>query len=171
MPAVTLQIELDQPSMPVDRTTFGVGTALACFSEQRRTTFRELDGRLSIILAPSGQFIGVPAEKILEIALEDADRLGIVLRGHIRRYRVVTHTDDFYSLAPGHDHLRPAQATPVPGLSLAGDYTRQPFVATMEGAVVSGALAAKAAHAELRGVTADDLATIGSRDEAWSRRF
>ena len=66
-----------------------------------------------------------------------------------RRYRVVPHLDDFYSLAPGNDRLRPAQATPVRGLSLAGDYTRQPNVATMEGAVISGRLAAEAAEADL----------------------
>jgi 15-cis-phytoene desaturase len=151
MPAVTLQLELDEPSMAVDHTTFGVGTALACFSEQRRTTFRALDGRLSIILAPSDKFIGVAPEKILEIALEDADRLKLQVRGHIKRYRVVSHTDDFYSLAPGNDYLRPTQATPVPGLSLAGDFTRQPFVATMEGAVVSGQLAAEIAATALGG--------------------
>jgi uncharacterized protein with NAD-binding domain and iron-sulfur cluster len=33
------------------------------------------------------------------------------------------------------------------GLSLAGDYTRQPYIATMEGAVVSGKLAADAVEA------------------------
>lgn len=43
------------------------------------------------------------------------------------------------------DHLgRPDQETLVPGLSLAGDYTRQRCVATMEGAVVSGKRAAEA---------------------------
>jgi 15-cis-phytoene desaturase len=151
MPAVTLQIELDVPSMPLDRTTFGVGTSLACFTEQSRTTFRETAGRLSIIMAPSDKLLGVAPEKILEIALEDADRLGLTVRGHVRRYRVVTHTDDFYSLAPGKDHLRPEQTTPVTGLSLAGDYTRQPYVATMEGAVISGRLAAEAAGVELSG--------------------
>jgi len=143
MPGITLQMELDRPSMDVDRTTFGVNTSLACFSEQSRTTFRGLDGRLSVILAPSDQFAEVSSEKILEIALEDADRLGLKVRGHVRRYRVVRHLDDFYSLAPGNEHLRPTQATPIVGLSLAGDYTRQPFVATMEGAVVSGRMAAE----------------------------
>lgn len=150
MPAVTLQLELEGPSMEVDRTTFGVGTSLACFSEQRRTTFRELPGRLSIIMAPSEELIALPVDRVLAIALEDADKLGLAVRDRITRYRMVNHVDDFYSLAPGNDHLRPAQATPVRGLSLAGDYTRQKYVATMEGAVVSGRLAAEAASADLR---------------------
>ena len=149
MPGMTLQLELDRPAMEADRATFGVGTSLACFSEQSRTTFRGQPGRLSAILAPSDQFVDMPPEKILATVLDDADRLGLELRGHVRRYRVVPHLDDFYSLAPGNDRLRPAQATPVRGLSLAGDYTRQPNVATMEGAVISGRLAAEAAEADL----------------------
>ncbi|ACB77409.1 hydroxysqualene dehydroxylase [Opitutus terrae] len=144
MPAVTLQLELEGPSMNVDHTTFGVGTSLACFSEQSRTTFRGLAGRLSIIMAPADELIGLPVDRVLTIALEDADRLGLVVRDRVTRYRMVNHVDDFYSLAPGHDALRPPQITPVPGLTLAGDYTRQEFVATMEGAVVSGQLAARA---------------------------
>lgn len=150
MPAVTLQLELEGPSMEVDHTTFGVGTALACFSEQRRTTFRELAGRLSIIMGPSEELIGLPVDRVLAIALEDADKLGLAVRNRVTRYRMVNHADDFYSLAPGNDWLRPAQKTPVRGLSLAGDYTRQKFVATMEGAVVSGQLAAEAAEEDLR---------------------
>lgn len=151
MPAVTLQLELEGPSMAVDHTTFGVGTSLACFSEQSRTTFRGTTGRLSIIMAPADQLIGLPVDEVLTIALEDADRLGLAVRGRIKRYRMVNHVDDFYSLAPGNDALRPSQVTPVPGLTLAGDFTRQKYVATMEGAVVSGQLAARSVMAALTG--------------------
>ena len=41
MPSVTIQLELDHPSMPLDRTTFGPGTVLASFAEESRTAFRE----------------------------------------------------------------------------------------------------------------------------------
>lgn len=151
MPAVTLQLELEGPAMSVDHTTFGVGTSLACFSEQSRTTFRGVAGRLSIIMAPSENLIGLPVDRVLAIALEDADRLGLPVRDRITRYRMVNHVDDFYSLAPGNDHLRPGQATPVAGLTLAGDFTRQKYVATMEGAVVSGKLAAENVQAATGG--------------------
>jgi len=150
MAAVTLQLELEGPALPADRTTFGVGTALACFSEQSRTTFRGLEGRLSIIMAPSDKLVGLPVDRVLTIALEDADKLGLAVRDRIKRYRMVSHLDDFYSLGPGNNHLRPPQAIPVRGLSLAGDYTQQKFVATMEGAVVSGQLAAKVVDEDLR---------------------
>lgn len=39
---------------------------------------------------------------------------------------------------------RPTQRTPVPNFYLAGDYTKQRYLASMEGAIYSGKLAAKA---------------------------
>ena len=51
---------------------------------------------------------------------------------------------EFYRLTPGSEQLKPSQETPIPGLTLAGDYTKQKYLATMEGAVYSGKLAAKA---------------------------
>jgi 15-cis-phytoene desaturase len=130
--------------MPLDRVTFGPGTVLASFSEQSRTTFRGLPGRLSIILTPPERFLGMEPSEILEITCRDAERLGVRVRDRLIRYRVIKLPGDFYSLAPGNDALRPPQETPVPGLTLAGDYTRQQYLATMEGAVVSGRQAARA---------------------------
>jgi 15-cis-phytoene desaturase len=62
----------------------------------------------------------------------------------VTRYRVVTALEDFYSFTPGSERLRPPQRTAVAGLTLTGDYTRQPFLATMEGAAISGQRAADA---------------------------
>ncbi len=39
---------------------------------------------------------------------------------------------------------RPSQRSPVPNFYLSGDYTKQKYLASMEGAVFSGKLAAKA---------------------------
>ena len=147
MPSVTIQIELDGPSMDVDHTTFGPRTTLASFAEQSRTTFRGLPGRISIILTPPEKFLEMEPDQILESTLRDCDRLGLRVRHHVQRYRVVKLAADFYSLSPGTDALRPPQQTPVRGLTLAGDYTRQQYLATMEGAVVSGRIAAQVVQA------------------------
>ncbi len=144
MPAVTLQIELDEPALPKDHVVFSPTTALASYAEQSRTTFRGLPGRLSIDLAQPEKFLGMAPEDVLAAVTADAKRLGIDIEGKVRRYRVVAHPEDFYLLAPGSEKLRPAQATPVPGLTLAGDYTKQPLFCSMEGAVMSGQRAAKA---------------------------
>ncbi len=143
-PSATVQLELDAPSMDVDRTTFGPGTVLACFAEQCRTTFRHAPGRLSVILSPPERFLDMDPERLVQVVCADAERLGLAVSGHVTDQRVVAFSHDFNSLEPGHMTKRPTQVTPVPGLTLAGDYTRQRFIATMEGAVVSGQKAAEA---------------------------
>ena len=144
MPAVTLQIELDEPALPEDHVVFSPNTVLASYAEQSRTTFRDVPGRLSIDLGQPEKFIGRPPEEIFAAAMADAQRVGLNIENNVRRYRVVDHPQDFYLLSPGSEALRPPQATPIPGLTLAGDYTRQPLFCSMEGAVLSGEAAAKA---------------------------
>jgi 15-cis-phytoene desaturase len=163
MPSVTIHIELDRPSMPLDRVTFGPGTVLASFAEESRTTFRQSPGRLSAILTPPEPFIDMDPVDILEITCRDAERLGMCVRDHVVAYRVVKLLADFYSLAPGHEALRPPQATPIAGLTLAGDFTRQQYLATMEGAVVSGELAARAVEAARRPVKRSAMAGAVAR--------
>jgi 15-cis-phytoene desaturase len=151
MPAVTVQMELDCRSMELDRVTFGPGTALASFAEQSRTTFRGLSGRISVILTPAEPFLDMDDRDIMELTCQHAERLGLRLRNHVQQYRVIRLAADFYSLSPGSDALRPPQQTPVPGLTLAGDYTRQQYLATMEGAVVSGRIAARVVRSAFEG--------------------
>jgi len=81
-------------------------------------------------------------EKIVSTVCADAQRIGIELEDKIRAWRLFVSPDDFYFPYPGSEALRPAQRTPVRGLTLAGDYTKQPYMATMEGAVLSGKIAA-----------------------------
>jgi 15-cis-phytoene desaturase len=45
---------------------------------------------------------------------------------------------------PGCQQLRPDQTSPIPNFFLAGDYTMQRYLASMEGAVLSGKLCAEA---------------------------
>jgi 15-cis-phytoene desaturase len=144
MPAVTLQIELDQPALPKDHVVFSPNTLLVSYAEQSRTTFRDLPGRLSINLAKAEEYIDKAPETILSDVVQDLNRLGIDIENQIRQYRVINHPEDFYLLEPGYEKLRPPQVTPIPGLTLAGDYTKQPLFCSMEGAVISGQRAAKA---------------------------
>ncbi|WP_231688097.1 hydroxysqualene dehydroxylase [Bacillus sp. FJAT-18017] len=132
MPAVSFQIELTEPVSPIDVTTFAPETCLGSFAEQSRTTFQESKGRLSIILTPPEKFLKLKPKETLKIVIEDAKKVGIDLEGKILDYRQINHNYDFHSLEPGNQKLRPAQETPIDGLILAGDYTQQPYFATME---------------------------------------
>ena len=55
---------------------------------------------------------------------------------------VVKLAQSLYREAPGVEPLRPDQRTPIPNFFLAGSYTRQDYIDSMEGATMSGHLAA-----------------------------
>lgn len=144
MSACTIQLELDKPALEKDITTFGPGTDMVSFAEQSRSTFRNLKGRLSVILGNPKEYCDKDAEEILKTVITQMASLGVNLdKDGILNYRKVAEKDEFYSLDKGNQRLRPSQRTDIPGLTLAGDYTLTPSFATMEGAVISGQLAAK----------------------------
>ena len=49
-----------------------------------------------------------------------------------------------YKATPGRQACRPSQRTPIQNFYLTGDYTMQQYLASMEGAVLSGKLTATA---------------------------
>lgn len=62
----------------------------------------------------------------------------------IRKYHVVKTPLSVYKTIPGCEALRPSQRSPVSNFYLSGDYTKQKYLASMEGAILSGKLAAQA---------------------------
>ena len=138
MSGVTVQIELDRPALPDDHVIFGANSILGTFAEQSHTTFPGSDGRISTFVTPSEPYINMKDHEIVAAVVEDLSRQGIDVKGRVRNSAVVRHTSEFYLLEPGSEELRPFQRTSIPGLALAGDYTRQSHICSMEGAVVSG---------------------------------
>jgi uncharacterized protein with NAD-binding domain and iron-sulfur cluster len=53
------------------------------------------------------------------------------------KYTIVRIPNSVYQARPGADAYRPDQATPVSNFFLAGDYTQQEFLASIEGATLS----------------------------------
>jgi 15-cis-phytoene desaturase len=62
----------------------------------------------------------------------------------LRKSKVVKTPLSVYKTTPGCQQLRPDQTTPIENFFLAGDYTMQRYLASMEGAVLSGKLCAEA---------------------------
>ncbi|MCQ4087946.1 FAD-dependent oxidoreductase [Saccharibacillus sp. JS10] len=143
MPHVTAQFQLPEPLLPQDRTTFGPGTQLGSFGEQSRTTFRDHAGRTSIILVDPDKLVDLPDEQVWKRTVDSLHDIGLDGVDQATDYRIIRGDENFYRLSPGNEKKRPKQVTPIPGLFLAGDYTKQPFLATMEGAVISGQRAAR----------------------------
>jgi 15-cis-phytoene desaturase len=144
MPGVAVQLELDGPGLPDDRCIFGPNSILGTFAEQSRTTFAGSSGRISTFLSPSEPYMKMSDGAVVAAVTADLARQGVSVAGHVRASAVVRHPSEFYLLEPGSEAKRPRQRTAFPGLALAGDYTKQPFICSMEGAVVSGRLAAEA---------------------------
>lgn len=142
MSALTIQFDLSERALKYDRTTFAPETMLTSFTEQSCSTFKHVKGRLSIIIAEPKKYIDLSDDNIKNLVIDEALKLGIDLKSKIVAFRVVRERDKFYHLGPNNDYFRPTQQTPIKGLILAGDYTRQMFYATMEGAVLSGIKAA-----------------------------
>jgi uncharacterized protein with NAD-binding domain and iron-sulfur cluster len=61
----------------------------------------------------------------------------------VLRYKVVTDPFAVFSIRPKVHASRPSSLTPLTRLTLAGDYIQTGWPATMEGAVISGRMAAR----------------------------
>jgi 15-cis-phytoene desaturase len=140
-PVITAQLYFDRMVTSVDHLMFSTGTHLSVYADMPRVAPDYHDGRGSIVemvVAPAAELIGQPDEVVLQQVLNDFFRLHPQARGaHLRKYTLVRIPNSVYQARPGIDRYRPDQATPVPNLFLAGDYTQQEFMASIEGAVRS----------------------------------
>ena len=136
---ITAHIELKNPAMKLDRTTFTPKlNMIVSFSEESRTTFKKSSGRLSIILKSTKEINSLSDEEIIKRIIKELKSINIKIEKEILKYRIVRHIDKFYNFSPNNDKKRPKTKTPIKGLILAGDYTKQNLYSTMEGAVISG---------------------------------
>jgi uncharacterized protein with NAD-binding domain and iron-sulfur cluster len=140
----------------VDNLLFSAGTRLSVYADLPRVSPDYHTGRGSIVelvVAPAAELIGRPDEIVLQQVLSDFYRLHPTARdARLTKYTLVRIPNSVYQARPGVDRYRPDQATPVPNLFLAGDYTQQEFMASIEGAVRSAKRAVERIdRAEVRG--------------------
>ena len=100
---------------------------------------------VQVVVSAARQFRGLGHETVRRLVVEELARLlPDAGAASLLRARVVTEHAATFSAVPGVDQWRPGQASPIPNLFLAGDWTATGWPATMEGAVRSGYLAAEA---------------------------
>ena len=99
-------------------------------------------GLLAVVISASGPAAAQPQELLAEAV---AVQLAVVFQrpelGRPAWFKVITEKRATYASTPG--LVRPANATGLPGLVLAGDYTAGDYPATLEMAVRSGVAAAR----------------------------
>jgi zeta-carotene desaturase len=107
--------------------------------------FNKAGGRyLQLVVSASRDLTPLSRNEIVDIAIGDL-RLYFprVKEAKLVKAHVVKEQRATFSAAAETESLRPATATGIPNLFLAGDWTRSGWPATMEGAVRSGYLAAE----------------------------
>jgi uncharacterized protein with NAD-binding domain and iron-sulfur cluster len=90
------------------------------------------------VVAPAADLITADDATVLAAVLKDFYLLHPQARGaRLLKSTIVRIPNSVYQARPGIDKYRPDQKTPVSNLFLAGDYTKQEFMASIEGAVRS----------------------------------
>jgi hypothetical protein len=90
-------------------------------------------------------------EDVLQATLEELERLfpeeiradGSPGFAKVVKFTVVRTPTSVYETLPGCEAHRPTQISPISNFFVAGDFSKQKFLASMEGAILSGQLAAK----------------------------
>jgi zeta-carotene desaturase len=108
--------------------------------------YREGQGSLlQLVLTPGDPFIKESNEAIAQHVLKQVQQLFPSARElNMTWYSVVKLAQSLYREAPGMDIYRPAQTTPISNFFLAGSYTQQDYIDSMEGATLSGRQGAQA---------------------------
>jgi uncharacterized protein with NAD-binding domain and iron-sulfur cluster len=105
---------------------------------------------LQVVVSASRTLVPMSRQEVIDLTLRElAEFLPEVGRARLEKAHVVKEVRATFSARPGLESIRPPAHTRWPNLSLAGDWTRSGWPATMEGAVRSGYLAAEDASRAL----------------------
>ena len=133
----------------IDNLLYTADADFSCFADLALTSpedyYREGQGSLmQLVLTPGDPFIKESNEAIANHVLKQVHDLFPSSRKlNMTWYSVVKLAQSLYREAPGMDLYRPNQKTPIPNFFLAGSYTQQDYIDSMEGATISGRQAAK----------------------------
>ena len=155
VPVVTVQIWYDRQISGIDNILFCPDGRIPVYADLANTTPDYACGgrsRFELVVAPARDLIDLDDEAIVSLVDRDVRSCfpNSSAGARIVKSTVVRIPRSVYRPAPGVDAKRPTQETPIENLFLAGGYTRQRFYDSMEGAVSSGNLAARALTARVR---------------------
>ncbi|MBD2128962.1 9,9'-di-cis-zeta-carotene desaturase [Microcoleus sp. ZQ-A2] len=134
----------------IDNLLYTPDADFSCFADLALTSpgnyYKKGEGSLlQLVLTPGDPFIRQNNEAIAQHVLKQVHELFPSSRElNMTWYSVVKLAQSLYREAPGMDPYRPPQKTPISNFFLAGSYTQQDYIDSMEGATLSGRQAAKA---------------------------
>lgn len=134
----------------LDNLLYSADTDFSCFADLAITSptdyYKEGEGSLmQCVITPGDPYMSKSDVEITDAVLEQLQKLFPSSRElRCTWTSVVKLGESLYREGPGRDRLRPKQRTGVENFFLAGSYTYQDYIDSMEGAVKSGKLAATA---------------------------
>lgn len=182
IPVINLHMWFDRKLKAVDHLCFSRSPLLSVYADMSVTCkeyYDEEKSMLELVFAPCSplaggnvNWIAKSDEEIIDATMGELARLFPTEiaaddkwpstkdqspegQARLRKYVVVKVPRSVYAAIPGRNKYRPSQTTPIPNFTLAGDYTSQKFLGSMEGAVLGGKLAAEVIVDKDKGIVKD----------------
>ena len=160
VPVINLHLWFDRKLTDIDHLLFSRSPLLSVYADMSNTCREYANpdrSMLELVLAPAQDWITKSDEEIIAATLDELKKLfpqdftgdnpTKLLKSH-----VVKTPRSVYKATPGRQDCRPDQRTSISNFYLAGDFTMQQYLGSMEGAVLSGKQAAQ--------VVAEDYSAI-----------
>jgi len=187
IPVINLHMWFDRKLNAVDHLCFSRSPLLSVYADMSVTCKEYEDpdaSMIELVFAPCSplaggnvNWISKTDEEIIDATMGELARLfpteiaadekwpatknqGPEAKATLRKYVVVKVPRSVYAAIPGRNKYRPSQVSPIPGFTMAGDWTSQKFLGSMEGAVLGGKLAAEVVARRAKGMEAPPAKAI-----------
>ncbi|MGF1478953.1 MAG: 15-cis-phytoene desaturase [Cyanophyceae cyanobacterium] len=151
VPVINIHLWFDRKLTDVDQLLFSRSPLLSVYADMSNTCKEYASDRsmLELVLAPAKDWIRKSDAEIVKATMAELEKLlpdhfGGDNPAQLLKFQVVKTPRSVYWATPGRQAHRPPQKTPIDNFYLAGSYTLQQYLGSMEGAVLSGKLAAQA---------------------------
>ncbi|KGG13231.1 MULTISPECIES: 15-cis-phytoene desaturase [Prochlorococcus] len=150
VPVINIHLWFDRKLTDIDHLLFSRSELLSVYADMSNTCREYADenrSMLELVFAPAKEWIGKSDQDIIEATMKELKKLFPMHftgsnQATLIKSKVVKTPLSVYKAVPGCQDLRPSQETPLSNFFLAGDFTMQRYLASMEGAVLSGKLCA-----------------------------
>ena len=162
VPVINVHLWFDRKLTEIDHLLFSRSPLLSVYADMSNTCREYANpdrSMLELVLAPAKDWINKSDAEIVEATIGELaklfpDHFGTENPAKLLKSHVVKTPRSVYKATPGRQDHRPSQETPIANFYLTGDYTMQRYLASMEGAVLSGKLTAQAiARSQETGIT------------------
>ncbi|NKZ08798.1 hydroxysqualene dehydroxylase HpnE [Actinomadura latina] len=157
-PIVNVHVVYDRPVLD-EPFVAAVGSPVQWVFDRTAVSGLQGAGRyLAVSVSAADRWIDVPTAELREVYLAELARLlPAARRARVTDFFVTRERHATFRQSPGSGALRPASATRLPWLFLAGAWTDTGWPDTMEGAVRSGLTAARLVRRHLQQVRTDEV--------------